>query len=494
MYFNMTEQALYNKGELQLRHFGSFIGGKHRINDSSTTVEVRNPYNNDLLATLYCATIEDIEDAIDNAHTVFESTMRHLSAHERSKILRTAASLLEERAESFAQTLSAEAGKPIIEARTEVARAVQVLLFASEGARNLNGEQIVMDSAVGGEKQIGFTKRVPLGVIAAITPFNFPLNLCLHKIAPAIAVGNTVVLKPAEKTPLSAIGLFHLLKEAGLPDGALNILNGPGIDIVAPLVTHPLVKKVTFTGSGKVGWHIQELARGKHVTLELGSNAPNIIFEDAHLQNAASAITLGGYTFAGQACVSAQRIYVHDAVYDEFVSLLTEKVEQLKLGNPSEESTQLGPMITEEAAIRAESWIREAVSQGATIRTGGNRQGALLEPTILEHVTPNMNVVCLEVFAPIVAILRFTDEEEVIAAANDSKYGLQAGIFTNDINRAFKVADRLEMGGVWINEVSVRRYDHMPYGGVKESGIGKEGIRYAIESMSDVKFIGVKIL
>ena len=262
-----------------MRHFGSFIGGKHRINDSSTTVEVRNPYNSALLATLYCATIEDIEDAIDNAHTVFESTMRHLSAHKRSKILRTAASLLEQRAERFAETLSKEAGKPLVEARTEVARAVQVLLFASEAARNLNGEQIVMDSAVGGEQQLGFTKRVPLGVIAAITPFNFPLNLCLHKIAPAIAAGNTVVLKPAEKTPLSAIELFHLLKEAGLPDGALNILNGPGVDIVEPLVTHPLVKKVTFTGSDQVGWHIRELARGKQVTLELGSNAPNIIFD-----------------------------------------------------------------------------------------------------------------------------------------------------------------------------------------------------------------------
>lgn len=302
------------------------------------------------------------------------------------------------------------------------------------------------------------------------------------------------MLKPAEKTPLSSILLYDLLKEAGLPDGALNIIQGPGAELVAPLVQHPYVKKVTFTGSGKVGWHIQELAGKKPVTLELGSNAPNIIFADADLDYAATTIAMAGYTFAGQACVSAQRVYVEASVYDVFADLLQQKVEALVIGDPAEETTQLGPMITEEAAIRAETWVENAVAEGATVRTGGKRDGTFLSPTILENVNQSMNVVCMEVFAPMVALMPFTTEEDVLKDANNSEYGLQAGVFTSNINRAFKFADALETGGVWINESSVKRFDHMPYGGVKESGIGKEGIRYAVESMSDLKFIGIKML
>lgn len=477
-----------------MKQIGTLIAGEHKINSSAKTIEVTNPYNQQLLATVFSSSTEDVEEAINCAHRVFEQTMRSMPAHERSRILRKSARLLEERTDEFAKTISQEAGKPITEARGEVTRAIQVLELASEATKNLNGEQIVMDSAIGGEKQLGFAKRVPLGVIAAITPFNFPLNLALHKIAPAIAIGNTVVLKPAEKTPISSVLLYELLHEAGLPVGALNIVNGYGVDLVEPLVTHPKVKKVTFTGSGKVGWHINELAKNKSVTLELGSNAPNIIFDDANLENAATAIAMGGFTFAGQACVSAQRVFVHKEVYEEFVILLKDKIERLKMGDPAEESTQLGPMITEEAAIRAEDWINEALAGGATIRTGGNRNGTFLEPTIIENVKPSMNVVCMEVFAPIVAIIPFDDEKLVVEQANDTEYGLQAGVFTSDINRAFAIADQLEMGGVWINEVSVRRYDHIPYGGVKQSGIGKEGIRYAIEGMSDLKFIGVKLI
>jgi acyl-CoA reductase-like NAD-dependent aldehyde dehydrogenase len=477
-----------------MQKIGSVLNGEQRIEQRAKTMEVLNPYNQECIATISCASVEDVHEAIEVAQQTFETTMRKMPAHERSRILRKASLLLEDRSEQFAQTISLEAGKPINEARGEVARAIQVLQFASEEAKRLTGEQIPMDSAIGGEHQIGLAKRVPLGVIAAITPFNFPLNLALHKIAPAIAVGNTVVLKPAEKTPLSSILLYDLLQDAGLPTGALNILQGPGTELVEPLVKHPFVKKVTFTGSGKVGWRIHELAGKKPVTLELGSNAPNIIFADANLEHAASMIVMAGYTFAGQACVSAQRIYIEQAVYDEFAQLLQQKVEALIIGDPADEKTQLGPMITEEAAIRAATWIDEAVLQGATIRTGGKRNGTLLEPTILENVTKSMQVVCMEVFAPMVALLPFSSEEEVLEAANDSDYGLQAGVFTSDINRALKFAEELEMGGVWINESSVRRFDHMPYGGVKESGIGKEGIRYAIDGMSDLKFIGIKLL
>lgn len=481
-------------GGQSMQQIGSIINGEQRISAEAEMMEVRNPYSGELIAVITCASNDDVKQAIEGAQSVFQLTMRQMPAYERSKILRKASLLLEERSEQFARCISEEAGKPIVEARAEVTRAIQVLLFASEEAKRLYGEQIPMDSAIGGENQIGIAKRVPVGVIAAITPFNFPLNLVLHKVAPAIAVGNTVVLKPAEKTPLSANLLHGLLEEAGLPNGALQVMHGPGAQLAEALVTHPLIKKVTFTGSGRVGWHIQGLAKRKSVTLELGSNAPNIIFADANLEQAATAIMIAGFTFAGQACVSAQRIYVEEAIYSEFVELLQQKLEQLVVGNPADEATQLGPMITEEAAERVESWVQEAVAQGAVIRTGGARNGTLFAPTILEKVTDEMKVVCMEVFAPVVTMIPFTSEEEVLQAANNSEYGLQAGVFTSDIQRAFAFADKLEMGGVWINESSVRRFDHMPYGGVKSSGIGKEGIRYAIEGMSDVKFIGIKLV
>lgn len=474
--------------------YGSFIGNEELKNGDRKIIEVLNPYDQTKIGEILSATKEEVSLAVENAHEVFQNTMKTMPAHARSLILRKAAALLEEKQERFAQLLVKEAGKPIVEARGEVGRAIQVLQFASEGAKNLNGEQIVLDNAIGGESQLGLAKRVPIGVIAAITPFNFPLNLVLHKVAPAIAAGNTIVLKPAEKTPFSSVALYELLKEAGLPSGALNIVNGAGVDLVETLVTHPLVKKVTFTGSGAVGWKIQEMAKGKKVTLELGSNAPNIIFDDANIDNAVNAILMGGYTFAGQACVSAQRIYVHHSIYDTFLEKIIDRVSQLKIGNPMEESTQLGPMITEDAAIRAEQWINEAVQGGAIVRTGGKRNGSILEPTIIEKVSPEMKVVCAEVFAPIIAVMPFTNEEEVIEWANDSQYGLQAGVFTTDINRALKIADRLDMGGVWINEVSIKRYDHIPYGGVKQSGMGKEGIHYSIQEMTDIKFIGIKIL
>jgi len=473
---------------------GSFISESELIDGDRDIIDVFNPYNLEKIGHIYSASKEEVIQAVENAHDVFQHTMKKMPAYKRSQILRNAASLLEKRIEEFAQLLTQEAGKPIVEARGEVGRAIQVLHFAAEGAKNLNGQQIVLDNAIGGEQQFGFSMRVPVGVVAAITPFNFPLNMALHKIAPAIAAGNTIVLKPAEKTPFTAVALYKLFQEAGLPTGALNIIQGSGQKLVEPLVTHPLVKKVTFTGSGIVGWKINEMAKGKKVTLELGSNAPNIIFGDADINNAVSSILMGGYTFAGQACVSAQRIFVHISVYDEFVEKLSDEVSSLKMGDPKEAETQLGPMITEEAAIKAETWIQEAVQLGAVIRTGGARSSAFLEPTILEKVNFDMKVVCAEVFAPIIAIMPFDTEEEVISYANDSRYGLQAGVFTNNINLAMRMAEAIETGGVWINEVSVKRYDHIPYGGVKESGIGKEGIQYSIEEMTDLKFIGMKIL
>ncbi|BCJ86275.1 aldehyde dehydrogenase family protein [Effusibacillus dendaii] len=473
--------------------FGSFINGEMLVGGGRTSFEVHNPYNQELIGTIDFATLEDANQAVEVAHRVFHDTMKQLPAHERSRILRKAADLIESDSERFAALLSQEAGKPIRDARGEVGRAVQVLRFASEEAKNIVGELIPLDAAVGGENRIGMSKKYPLGVVLAITPFNFPLNLVLHKLAPAFAAGNTVVLKPAEKTPLSSILLAEIFDKAGLPKGALNIVMGTGVALGEPLVTHPLVKKVTFTGSGPVGFKIKEMAGNKKVTLELGSNSPNIIFADANLDLAATSMVKGGFSFAGQACISVQRIYVQTDVYQSFLDKFIPLVETLKVGNPLDETTDVGPMITQDAANRIEAWVDEAVKQGARVLTGGKREGQSYLPTVLVDVEPAMKVVCQEVFAPLVCVIPFETEEEVIAAANNSDYGLQAGVFTKDIDRAFRLADQLETGGVWINEISTVRYDHIPYGGVKQSGIGKEGVKFAIDDMMETKFIGIRL-
>lgn len=474
-------------------YFGSFIDGQEVKSEESAVLEVRNPYNNQLIGKISCATKEDVEQAITVSQRVFQETMKKMPAYRRSDILRKTADLLESRTESFANLLVLETGKPIREARVEVDRAVQVLRFASEGAKQIHGEEIQLDSAHGGENQFGFTKRYPIGVVVAITPFNFPLNLVLHKVAPAIAAGNTIVLKPAEKTPLSPVMLYQLFMEAGLPAGALNIVMGPGQDLAEPLVKDPRVKRVTFTGSGQVGWKLKELAGHKNVTLELGSNAPNLVFEDADLDTAAAALVRGGVVTSGQACISVQRIYVQRSVYQALLNKLVDGVRALRVGNPLDEATDVGPMITEAAAARAEEWIREAAEQGATVLTGGKRSGALLEPAVLTNVSHEMKVVCQEIFAPVFSVIPFDEEAEAIAQANASDLGLHAGVFTKDISRALRVAEALETGGVWINDASIRRYDHIPYGGVKQSGIGKEGVAYAIEEMTEIKFIGIKL-
>ncbi|MGG3471046.1 aldehyde dehydrogenase family protein [Neobacillus pocheonensis] len=474
-------------------NIGNLINGKEYKGNGRAGYEVRSPYNGEVVGSVDFATEEDLLLAIETAGQVFEKTMKKMPAHERSTILRKSADLLESKGGEFAQLLCQEAGKPIRDAQGEVGRAIQVLRFASEEAKRNDGELIKMDSAVGGEGRIGFAKRVPVGVVAAITPFNFPLNLVLHKLATAIAAGCTVVLKPAEKTPLSAMKLVRLMEEAGLPAGAVNVVNGFGADLVPVLVTHPYVKKVTFTGSGPVGYKIKEMAGNRKVTLELGSNAPNIVFPDADLDAAVAGMVKGGFGFAGQACISVQRIYIHQDIYGPFLDKLVPLVKNLQVGDPVLETTDVGPLITEEAAIRVEAWIQEAVSEGAKVLAGGQRQGALLHPAVLVDVQPSMKVVCQEVFAPLVTVIPFETEEEVIAAANDSDYGLQAGVFTTNINRAFRFFDALETGGVWINEISTVRQDNYPYGGVKLSGIGREGVASAIEEMTDVKFMGIKL-
>lgn len=471
----------------------SIINGEEYIDETKESLEVKNPYIQEVVAKMALAKVEDLHRAIDVSFSTFHDTMKEMPAHKRADILRKAADLLEERENDFAQIISREAGKPIKFSCGEVQRSVQVLRFASEQAKDINGEVIPMDAAIGGQGRLGFTKRMPLGVVAAITPFNFPLNLSLHKLAPAIAAGNTIVFKPAEKTPVSAYMLVKLFHEAGLPVGALNLVLGLGEELGDPLVEHDNVHKVTFTGSLPVGRRIREKAGFKKVTLELGSNSPNILFEDADVKEVVTDLVKGAFAFSGQVCISAQRVYVHHSLFESFLSEYKTQTEDLTIGDPLEEGTDFGPMITEEAAERAKTWIDDAVKNGAKIETGGEQKGTLLTPTILTNVKSDMKIIAEEVFAPIVSIIPFETEEEVVKAANDSIYGLQAGIFTKDINRAFRVADQVEMGGVWINEISTYRQDNHPYGGVKQSGIGREGVKYAIEDMTEIKFYGVKL-
>ncbi|WP_188655805.1 aldehyde dehydrogenase family protein [Pontibacillus salipaludis] len=476
-----------------MMRISSIINGEEYIDETRESLEVKNPYNQEVVAKMTLAKVEDLHRAIDVSFSTFHDTMKEMPAHKRSDILRKAADLLEERENDFAQIISREAGKPIKFSRGEVQRSVQVLRFASEQAKDINGEVIPMDAAIGGQGRLGFTKRMPLGVVAAITPFNFPLNLSLHKLAPAIAAGNTIVFKPAEKTPVSAYMLVKLFHEAGMPVGALNLVLGLGEELGDPLVEHDNVHKVTFTGSLPVGRRIREKAGFKKVTLELGSNSPNILFEDADVKEVVTDLVKGAFAFSGQVCISAQRVYVHHSLFESFLAEYKTQTEDLTIGDPLEEGTDFGPMITEEAAERAKTWIDDAVKNGAKIETGGDQKGTLLTPTIMTNVKSDMKIIAEEVFAPIVSIIPFETEEEVVKAANDSIYGLQAGVFTKDINRAFRVADQIEMGGVWINEISTYRQDNHPYGGVKQSGIGREGVKYAIEDMTEIKFYGVKL-
>lgn len=473
---------------------GSIINGKERNeNTNNNIMEVLNPFNQEQVAELALASESDLEDAITNSFDTFHQTMKKMPAYKRADILLRVADLLEERKEDFAATIMKESGKPITFSRNEVQRSVQVLRFASEQAKHITGEVIPMDAAIGGEGRLGLVKRIPLGVVAAITPFNFPLNLSLHKLAPAIAAGNTVVFKPAEKTPVSAYMLTKLFHEAGIPEGALNLVLGTGKEVGDPLVKHDKVHKVSFTGSLPVGRNIKKSAGFKKVTLELGSNSPNILFDDAPINNAVKNLVKGAFAFSGQVCISAQRVYVQKNIYDEFLEKFVQQTNALKIGNPAEENTDIGPMINEEEAKRAKLWVDDAVEKGAEIKSGGERKGPVLTPTIMTNVKKDMKIIAEEVFAPIVSVIPFDTEEEVIGLSNDSIYGLQAGVFTKDLDRALRMADALEMGGVWINEISTYRQDNHPYGGVKQSGIGKEGVKYAVEGMTEMKFIGFNL-
>ncbi|HWP91769.1 MAG TPA: aldehyde dehydrogenase family protein [Thermodesulfobacteriota bacterium] len=469
-----------------------WVGGKNIPAKNGKVTHVTNPYTGEVIAEVSIASKEDVEAAIESALTTFKSTTKHMPSHKVSEILYKTSGLIAELSEDFARTISLEAGKPIRESRGEVSRAVQVFRLAAEEANRISGEVVPTDAVAGAESRFGLVVREPLGVIGAIAPFNFPLNLVVHKVAPAIAAKNTIVLKPAEKTPLSSLKLARVLHEAGLPPGALNVVMGSGPEVGSVLVQDERVRMITFTGSVPVGKEIKEKSGLKKVTLELGANSPNIVCADADIDSAARALVPASFAYAGQVCISAQRILVHKDVEELFRRTFINLVKSLKIGDPLEETTDMGPMISESEVRRTKEWVDEAKRQGAKVLIGGTGEGNVFYPTVLSDVKPSMRVVCQEVFAPVVSIIPFRTNEEAVELANDSTYGLQAGVFTQNLNTALYFAQALEVGGVWINESTIYRQQNAPYGGVKMSGLGREGVKYTIEEMTELKFIGIK--
>jgi acyl-CoA reductase-like NAD-dependent aldehyde dehydrogenase len=448
--------------------------------------DVDSPYSGETVARVARAGAEHARKALDAAERAMGSP---LPAHERAAILDRVAALLKERHDEVAQTISAEAGKPMKAARVEAERAVSTYTMAAVEARRLAGEVVPMDASAAGVGKVAYTMRVPIGIVGAITPFNFPLNLVAHKVAPALAAGCAVVLKPAGHTPLSALLLGELETEAGLPPGWLNVLVGPSAEIGDVIVEDERVKLITFTGSSGVGWKIRERAVKKRVNLELGNATPVVVADDADLDDAAAKLAANAFSFAGQSCISVQRIYVKRDAYDDFVSRFVPKVQALKIGDPGDEDTDVGPVIDEDARDRIVSWVEEAKSAGATVLTGGEVVDGLLQPTVLAGVTQDMKVSCQEVFGPLCTVSPYDSSEEAFELANATEYGLQAGIFTANVKTAFAAAAALEFGGVTVNEAPTFRADQMPYGGVKESGNTKEGPHYAVREMTEERLV-----
>lgn len=459
---------------------------------SSRPQDVLLPYDGSTVGTIFQADKEQVDAAVAAAKAATR-TMREMTLDERSGILRRAYLKLTERQEEFAKAISSESGKPIREGRIEADRSAMTLLFSSEEAHRLHGEVVPMDASPSGKGHWAMTIREPLGVIAAITPFNFPLNLAMHKIGPALAGGNSVVHKPASTTPISALMMADLLADCGLPKGALNVITGPGSSIGEQLVFHPDVAMITFTGSPDVGMRMRNLAGMKRVTLELGNNSAVIIEADANLDEAAARCIAGSFAHSGQVCISVQRIFVNEAVRSEFVERLVEGTRKLKVGHPHDATTDISSLITEQEAQRVSDWIDEAVDGGAKLLTGGQRERATLQPAVLTDVPARAQLARKEAFGPVVGINSYQALDHAIAMVNDSEYGLQAGIYTRDIQKAFQAARQVHVGGFMINEIPQYRVDQMPYGGVKMSGIGREGPKYAIEEMTESKLICWKV-
>jgi acyl-CoA reductase-like NAD-dependent aldehyde dehydrogenase len=453
-------------------------------------IEVRSPYDDSLVGRVPRAGADETRRALDAAAAAMAQP---LTAFERAEVLQRVAALLEERAEEAARTISKEAGKPLKAARVEASRAVSTFTTAAVEARKLAGEMIPMDASPAGAGKLAFTLRNPIGIVAAISPFNFPLNLVAHKIAPALAAGCAVVLKPASQTPLSALLLAELETEAGLPPGWLNVVCGPAADIGDVLVEDERVKLITFTGSSAVGWKLRERAARKRVNLELGNATPVIVAADADLDDAAAKLAANAFSFAGQSCISVQRIYVERSAYDAFLEAFLPRVEALKVGDPSDDETDVGPLIAPSERDRVVEWIDEAQRLGARVLTGGTLEDGLVRPTVIAGAPSEAKVSCEEVFGPVCTVTAYDTADEAVGLANGTRYGLQAGVFTRDGRMALRLARELEFGGVTVNEAPTFRADQMPYGGVKDSGNTREGPAYAIREMTEERLVVLQL-
>jgi len=471
--------------EYKLYINGQWVGG-------GPLMEVKNKYTGEVVGALPTARREDVDAAIAAAQQA-GPVMADMPAHKRSAILARAAALIQERKEDLARTIAAEAGKALKYARLEVDRAISTFTIASEEAKRLHGETIPLDAVPAGEGYFGFWTRRPVGVVAAISPFNFPLNLVAHKVAPALAAGNTLVLKPASTTPLTAVKLCQILSEVDLPAGAINLVVGSGGTVGEWLVTDPRVAKITFTGSPAVGRHITSVAGIKKITLELGNTSPVIVAPDADLDLVAKRAAVGAYYNSGQVCISVQRIYSQKAIYEPFTERFVQASEAMVVGDPLDERVDVGPMIDPHETERIESWVKEAQAGGARVLTGGKREGAIYWPTVLTNVQPEMKVVAEEVFAPVASVIAYDDFEEALRQADATEFGLQVGVFTRDINRVFQAVKRLNFGGVIINDTPAFRADHMPYGGNRQSGLGREGVRFAMEDMTNIQLVAIRL-
>ena len=468
----------------------NLIGGEWRGSDD--VMEVRFPYDGSVVGAVSMASASDMEDAMAAAARGFEVT-RRLPSHRRSEILNDIVRLLRERFDEVVEAMILEGGKNRKTALGETARALETLKVSSEEARRIGGEVFSIDWTAAGENRQGFTRRQPVGPVLGITPFNYPVNLACHKLGPAIAAGNPIIIKPAEKTPLSSVILAEIVLEAGFPPEAFSMLNawGPDTEI---MVTDPRIAMISFTGSGRVGWALKSKAGQKKVTLELGGNAGVIVHDDANLADAAGQAAAGAFANAGQNCISVQRLLIQRGIFEDFTDLFVDQVQALKLGDPRDPDVDIGPMISPADAERAEAWVEEARKAGASVLLGGERDGCMFPPTVMSETTKEMRVNCEEVFAPIVTVSPYETWDDAVATINDSPYGLQAGVFTSDIKRVMDAWERVDVGGLHINSVSTFRVDHMPYGGVKASGYGREGIRYAIEDMTELRLMTLNLV
>ncbi|WHY99383.1 aldehyde dehydrogenase family protein [Peribacillus simplex] len=467
-----------------------FLAGKWVSGDKK--IEILDPQDNSLIATVPAANEKDVLHSIEEAKKGAKIAA-DMPTHERIVILNRAADWIYEHKEEYAMTIAREGSKTIKEARKEVVRCIETLRISAEEARRINGETISFDQMPGSEERMGYYYRFPVGIIVAITPFNDPLNLVAHKVGPAIASGNAIIVKPAPATPLSALLLAEAFEKAGLPPKVLSVITGYPSDMGESLITHSAIRMISFTGGLATGQAIMQKAGLKKMNMELGSNSPVIVLEDADLEEAVESTVSGAFWAAGQNCLGVQRVYVQEDVYRDFIGKFVNRTQQYRVGNKLSEETDMGPMISEKEAKRVESWVNEAVEKGAKLLCGGKRQGSFYYPTVLENVPAHCKLATEEVFGPVVTIHSVPDLDTAIFQSNNVDFGLQAGIFTRDLDRAFGAIRKLDVGGVMVNDSSDYRIDAMPFGGVKGSGLGREGIKFALQEMTETKVVCFKV-